>query len=33
MADGFNITAWIEADLKTLMLGMRMRFVVGRRPG
>ncbi|ABO08262.1 Zn-ribbon domain-containing OB-fold protein [Pyrobaculum calidifontis] len=33
MADGFNITAWVEADPKTLRPGMKMRLVVGRRPG
>ncbi|AAL63444.1 conserved protein associated with acetyl-CoA C-acyltransferase [Pyrobaculum aerophilum str. IM2] len=33
MPDGFNITAWIEADPKTLKPGMKMRLVVDRRPG
>jgi uncharacterized OB-fold protein len=33
MPDGFNVTAWIDADLKTLKPGMKMRLVVDRRPG
>ncbi len=33
MPDGFNVTAWIDADPKTLKPGMKMRLVVDRRPG
>ncbi|MGC9052105.1 OB-fold domain-containing protein, partial [Pyrobaculum sp.] len=33
MPDGFNITAWVDADPKILKPGMKMRLVVDRRPG
>lgn len=33
MPDGFNITAWIDADPKALKPGMKVRLVVDRRPG
>ncbi|MGC8972921.1 MAG: Zn-ribbon domain-containing OB-fold protein [Thermoproteus sp.] len=33
MPDGFNITAWVDADPSALRPGMRLRLVVGRRPG
>ncbi|MEM1598529.1 Zn-ribbon domain-containing OB-fold protein [Pyrobaculum sp.] len=33
MPDGFNITAWVDTDPASLRLGMKMRLVVGRRPG
>jgi uncharacterized OB-fold protein len=33
MPDGFNVTAWIDADSKALKLGMKMRLIVDRRPG
>ena len=33
MPDGFNVTAWIEADPKALKPGMKVRLVVDRRPG
>jgi uncharacterized OB-fold protein len=33
MPDGFNVTAWIDADPKALKPGMKMRLVVDRRPG
>jgi len=33
MPDGFNVTAWVEADPKALKPGMKVRLVVDRRPG
>jgi uncharacterized OB-fold protein len=33
MPDGFNVTAWIDADPKALKPGMKVRLVVDRRPG
>jgi uncharacterized OB-fold protein len=33
MPDGFNVTAWIDADPKALKPGMKMRLIVDRRPG
>lgn len=32
MREGFDITAWVEADPEALT-GMKVRLVVGRRPG
>jgi uncharacterized OB-fold protein len=33
MPDGFNVTAWIDADPKALKPGMKVRLVVDGRPG
>lgn len=33
MPEGFNVTAWIDADPRTLKPGMKMRLIVGKRAG
>jgi uncharacterized OB-fold protein len=33
MPDGFNVTAWIDADPKGLKPGMKVRLVVDRKHG